>query len=99
MADLASLTSAGAAREAQAQRAVVEALRPHLPAHALLFRAEETRPYECDGLSAYRALPMVVALPETEAQVLAVLKTCHALGVPVVPRGAGTGFTTGAAAR
>jgi len=78
------------------QRAVVEALRPHLPAHALLFRAEETRPYECDGLSAYRALPMVVALPETEAQVLAVLKTCHALGVPVVPRGAGTGLSGGA---
>lgn len=78
------------------QRAVVEALRQHLPAHALLFRAEETRPYECDGLSAYRALPMVVALPETEAQVVAVLKTCHALGVPVVPRGAGTGLSGGA---
>ena len=78
------------------QRAVVEALRQHLPAHALLFRAEETRPYECDGLSAYRALPMVVALPETEAQVVAVLKTCHAMGVPVVPRGAGTGLSGGA---
>ena len=78
------------------QREVVAALRAFMPAHAVLFREEETRPYECDGLSAYRQLPMVVALPETEAQVVSVLATCHALSVPVVPRGAGTGLSGGA---
>ena len=53
-------------------------------------------PYECDGLTAYRQRPLVVALPETEAQVAAVLKACHALNVPVVARGAGTGLSGGA---
>jgi len=67
-----------------------------MPEHAVLHRDEETRPYECDGLSAYRQLPMVVALPETEEQVARVLSTCHALKVPVVPRGAGTGLSGGA---
>jgi glycolate oxidase len=67
-----------------------------MPAHAVLYREEETRPFECDGLSAYRQLPMVVALPETEEQVVRVLRACHGLGVPVVPRGAGTGLSGGA---
>ncbi len=62
----------------------------------MLDLAEDTRPYECDGLTAYRQLPMLVALPETEVQVQQVLRTCHALGVPVVPRGAGTGLSGGA---
>src|SRR5439155_1092644 len=53
-------------------------------------------PYECDGLTAYRQVPMVVALPETEEQVQRVLQTCTAMGVPVVPRGAGTGLSGGA---
>jgi glycolate oxidase len=75
------------------QRKVVAALRPILPEHALLFREEDTRPYECDGLTLYRQIPMVVALPQTEAQVVQVLKVCHAMGVPVVPRGAGTGLS------
>jgi glycolate oxidase len=78
------------------QREVVAALQPVLPAHALLWQAEDTVPYECDGLTAYRQLPLVVALPETEAQVAAVLKACHALQVPVVARGAGTGLSGGA---
>jgi hypothetical protein len=64
----------GAARQQQ----VVAALRGVLPAHALLHHREDTVPYECDGLTAYRALPLAVALPETEAQVAAVLKACHA---------------------
>ena len=81
-----------AARQAQ----VVAALRPLLPAHALLFRQEDTTPYECDGLTAYRQTPLAVALPETEDQVAAVLRTCHDLGVPVVARGAGTGLSGGA---
>ena len=78
------------------QAEVVAALRALLPAHALLWRREETTPYECDGLTAYRRQPLVVALPETEAQVAAVLKACHALQVPVVARGAGTGLSGGA---
>jgi glycolate oxidase len=71
-------------------------LRAFLPARAVLHEEEDTRPYECDGLTAYRQLPMVVALPETEDQVRRVLQTCSALGVPVVPRGAGTGLSGGA---
>jgi glycolate oxidase len=74
----------------------VNALRAFLPERAVLHEEEDTRPYECDGLTAYRQLPMVVALPETEDQVRRVLQTCAALGVPVVPRGAGTGLSGGA---
>ncbi len=78
------------------QRQIVAALQAALPAHALLWRDEDTTPYECDGLTAYRQRPLVVALPETEAQVAAVLKACHAVGAPVVARGAGTGLSGGA---
>jgi glycolate dehydrogenase FAD-linked subunit len=75
---------------------VARALRAFLPARAVLWQEEDTRPYECDGLTAYRNLPMVVALPETGEQVQRILRTCHALGAPVVPRGAGTGLSGGA---
>jgi glycolate oxidase len=78
------------------QAEVVAALSSLLPAHALLWHGEDTVPYECDGLTAYRQTPLLVALPETEEQVAAVLKTCHALQVPVVARGAGTGLSGGA---
>jgi glycolate oxidase len=78
------------------QQETAAALRGLLPDGALLVAAEDTRPYECDGLTMYRELPMIVALPETEAQVVAVLKACHRLGVPVVARGAGTGLSGGA---
>ncbi|MDR6535776.1 FAD-linked oxidase C-terminal domain-containing protein [Variovorax soli] len=81
---------------AERQAEVVRALQARLPAHALIWQAEDTTPYECDGLTAYRQRPLAVALPETEAQVQAVLQTCHALGVPVVARGAGTGLSGGA---
>ena len=67
-----------------------------LPPDALLSAPEDLTPYECDGLSAYRQLPVAVALPETEAQVVAVLKACRAAGAPVVARGAGTGLSAGA---
>jgi glycolate oxidase len=80
----------------QRQAEVVKALQAVLPAHALLWQVEDTVPYECDGLTAYRERPLVVALPETEAQVAAALKACHALGAPVVARGAGTGLSGGA---
>ncbi|MBV8619061.1 MAG: FAD-binding protein [Curvibacter sp.] len=78
------------------QSQVVQALERVLPAHALLWHSEDTVPYECDGLTAYRERPLVVALPETEDEVQAVLQTCHALQVPVVARGAGTGLSGGA---
>jgi glycolate oxidase len=83
-------------QKTERQSQVVRALQAHLPAHALIWHDEDTTPYECDGLTAYRTRPLVVALPETEAQVAAVLKTCHQLGVPVVARGAGTGLSGGA---
>jgi glycolate oxidase len=85
--------------DAERQRAVADALRAFLPARAVLWQEEDTRPYECDGLTAYRKVPMVVALPETEEQVQRVLRTCHAMDVPVVPRGAGTGLSGGALPR
>ncbi|MDQ8002887.1 MAG: FAD-linked oxidase C-terminal domain-containing protein [Pseudomonadota bacterium] len=83
-------------QKSERQSQVVRALQAHLPSHALLWQSEDTVPYECDGLTAYRQRPLVVALPETEAQVAAVLKACHGLGVPVVARGAGTGLSGGA---
>ena len=81
-----------AARQAE----VVAALQQVVPQHALLWTPEDTTPYECDGLTAYRERPLVVVLPETYAQVQGVLKACHALNVPVVARGAGTGLSGGA---
>ncbi|MBI3369679.1 MAG: FAD-binding protein [Burkholderiales bacterium] len=91
------LTNAPAADQRTARQAeALAALRAVLPPHALLHRAEDTVPYECDGLTAYRAMPLVVALPEDETQVAAVLKACHRLGLPVVARGAGTGLSGGA---
>ena len=62
----------------------------------MLFDREDVQPYECDGLSAYRQVPMVVALPENEGQVQRILKTCFEMRVPVVARGAGTGLSGGA---
>jgi glycolate oxidase len=93
-----SLGSAEALESTRAhhQRAIVAALRQALPQDQILFRHEDTVPYECDALTAYRASPMVVVLPETEGQVSAILGICHNLGVPVVARGAGTGLSGGA---
>jgi glycolate oxidase len=81
---------------AERQRQVVAAIGPLLPEGGLLWTPEDTTPYECDGLTAYRQRPLAVALPETEDQVRAVLRVCHALAVPVVARGAGTGLSGGA---
>ena len=60
-------------QKTERQSQVVHVLQAHLPAHALIWHAEDTTPYECDGLTAYRQRPLVVALPETEAQVAACL--------------------------
>ena len=78
------------------QREVVAALRTVMPAHCVLFNEEDTRPYECDGLAAFRQLPMVVVLPENETQVIGALNACRTLQVAIVPRGAGTGLSGGA---
>jgi len=87
--------AAHSSREAR-QTEVVAALAKVLPRGAILFRHEDTAPYECDALTAYRISPMVVVLPETEAQVATALKLCHRMGVPIVARGAGTGLSGGA---
>jgi glycolate oxidase len=80
----------------QRQRDVVAALSRILPREAILYRLEDTVPFECDGLTAYRVAPMVVVLPDSELQVSAILKVCHEMRVPIVARGAGTGLSGGA---
>jgi glycolate oxidase len=75
---------------------IVSALRQVLPGDCVLWQAEDCRPYECDGLTAFRELPAVVALPRTEDEVRAVLTACTRLGVPLVARGSGTGLSGGA---
>ena len=78
------------------QALLVSALSPILAEDALLWQPEDTIPYECDGLAAYRKMPLAVALPETEDQVVRILKACHAMQIPIVPRGSGTGLSGGA---
>jgi glycolate oxidase len=75
---------------------IAAALRKVLPADSVLSRDEELHPYECDGLTAFRQMPMLVVLPRTEEEVRQVLVTCHHLEVPVVARGSGTGLSGGA---
>ncbi|MFN7277332.1 MAG: FAD-binding protein, partial [Betaproteobacteria bacterium] len=75
---------------------LVRRLLEGLPAHCVLHAPEQLKPYECDGLSAFREVPLAVALPETEEQVVHALRTCHGVRVPVVARGAGTGLSGGA---
>jgi glycolate oxidase len=76
--------------------ALARALRSRLSAGSVLTDPEDLRPYECDGLSAYRRPPMIVVLPHTLDQVRHVLALCHERGVAVVARGAGTGLSGGA---
>lgn len=75
---------------------IVERLRAVLPADAVIDDEAETRAYECDGLSAYRCPPLCAVLPASTEEVAAVLKVCHELNVPVVPRGSGTSLAGGA---
>ena len=75
---------------------IVAALRSIVPGEGVIAAEREMRPYETDGLTAYRQLPMVVVLPETTRQVAEVLRYCHDEGVKVVPRGAGTSLSGGA---
>ncbi|MBT4768918.1 MAG: FAD-binding protein, partial [Rhodospirillaceae bacterium] len=71
-------------------------LRDILPPGSLLTGEDERRAYECDGLTAYRQMPMIVALPRTSAQIALVLQYCHKNRIKVVPRGAGTSLSGGA---
>jgi glycolate oxidase len=75
---------------------IITALSALVTPDNVISDADQLRAYECDGLSAYRQLPMVVVLPETTEQISAVLKYCLAEGVKVVPRGAGTSLSGGA---
>ena len=75
---------------------IVAALRVIVPGEGVIATEREMRPYETDGLTAYRQLPMVVVLPETTQQVSRILAFCHAEGIKVVPRGAGTSLSGGA---
>jgi glycolate oxidase len=84
-------------RDVLARRArIVAALRAIVPGEGVISTEKEMRPYESDGLTAYRQLPMVVVLPETAHQVSQILRFCHAEGIKVVPRGAGTSLSGGA---
>jgi glycolate oxidase len=76
--------------------AIVAGLRALLPEDGLIAETIRLKPYETDGLSAYRQPPLAVALPETTEQVAEVLRFCHQNGVRVVPRGAGTSLSGGA---
>src|ERR1700681_3582638 len=75
---------------------IVAALQDIVPGEGVIAAERAMRPYESDGLTAYRSLPMVVVLPETTDQVGAVLRYCHDNGIKVVPRGAGTSLSGGA---
>ncbi|MCB5199988.1 FAD-binding protein [Loktanella sp. TSTF-M6] len=76
--------------------ALAARLRAILPADAVIDDLAETRAYECDGLSAYKCPPMLAVLPATTAEVSDVLRICHEMDVPVVPRGSGTSLAGGA---
>ena len=78
------------------QDAFIKQLEDVLPTGGLLREAAELRPYECDGLSAYRQIPWLVAMPETIEQIQNVVRLCKAASIPVVARGSGTGLSGGA---
>jgi glycolate dehydrogenase FAD-linked subunit len=80
----------------QRRERIVAALRAIVPGEGVIAAERALRPYESDGLTAYRQLPMVVVLPGTTEQVADVLRYCHAEGIKVVPRGAGTSLSGGA---
>ena len=78
------------------EKLIITRLQQDLPAHCVISHVEELRAYECDALSAYRQLPMVVVIPETTEQLRTTLALCSKHGVPVVARGSGTGLSGGA---
>jgi len=78
------------------KQALVKLLTEIMPAENILTEKEDLRPFECDGLSAYHKLPLLVVMPENRQQVQAILKICYEYEIPVVARGAGTGLSGGA---
>ena len=84
-------------KEVLSRRSIIAAaLRDIVPADNVIAEEEELRAYECDGLTAYRQLPMLVVLPETTEQISQILKYCSSQGIKIVPRGAGTSLSGGA---
>ncbi len=81
------------------KKPLIQKLSRILDADSILHEQEDLRPYECDGLSAYRKLPLLVVLPSTVEQVQAIVRLCHARQIPVIARGAGTGLSGGALPR
>ena len=77
-------------------KTIITQLLAKLPEHCVLSHTEDLRPYECDALSAYRALPLAVVIPETAEQIRIALQICSEKNVPVVARGSGTGLSGGA---
>lgn len=75
---------------------IIATMHSIVPADCVIFEKDELRAYDCDGLMAYKQLPLIVVLPETTEQVSKILKYCHENGVKIVPRGAGTGLSGGA---
>jgi glycolate oxidase len=75
---------------------IISRIRDILPGDGVIVDEDELRAYECDGLTAYRQLPLIVVLPETAEQISQILRYCHEAGVKVVPRGAGTSLSGGA---
>lgn len=84
-------------QEIMAQKArLVERLGQVLPEEAIIADEVETKVYECDALTAYKCPPMLAVLPSSTQEVSDILRICHEMGVPVVPRGAGTSLAGGA---
>lgn len=99
MSELPAAEAVGAgatAADNEYKARILAALTAELPEDIVLHADEDLRPFECDGLSAYRCLPMIAVLPSTIEQVQAVMRICHAFETPVVARGAGTGLSGGA---
>src|SRR6188472_2368739 len=78
------------------REAIVAALRAIVPGEGVIASERGMQPYENDGLTAYRQMPLVVVLPETVAQVSRILRYCHERSIKVVPRGSGTSLSGGA---
>ena len=77
------------------RREIIGALSAVVPGEGLIVDEDELRAYDCDALTAYKQLPLIVVLPETTDQVRRILKYCHREGVKIVPRGAGTSLSGG----
>ena len=93
---MSDVTMVNATREARKRDLAAKNSTDFCAAASVLHTEEALKPYECDGLTAYRQVPLVAVLPETTEQVQEVMRTCANLGVPVVARGAGTGLSGGA---